>query len=444
MHPYLPHTSKDIEAMLSTIGVSSIDDLFEDIPQEIRLDRDLKLDKAASEIEVEKDLRKLANKNISVKENVSFIGGGAYNHYIPAIIKHLAMRQEFFTAYTPYQPEMSQGTLQAVFEYQSMICELTGMDVSNASLYDGGTSLAEAVFMANHGNRKKDVLISKTVNPQYREVVQTYARFNGLNYIEIEEKDGVTDLEDLESKISEEATCVVIQTPNYYGVVENGQRVHDSMSKTKNKAQFIVSTNPISLSLFEAPVNYGADTVVGEGQSLGNSVQFGGPYLGFIASTKSNMRRMPGRIVGQTTDKDGKRAFVLTLQAREQHIRREKAMSNITSNQGLNALMATIYLSTMGKSGLVEVAKQSMYKAHYLADQLAKIEGVELDINKPYFNEFVIRVNKDSQELYSKLMAKGYFSGIVLDSNRLLIAVTELISRKELDAFVKEMEEVLC
>jgi len=444
MHPYLPHTNKDIEEMLKTIGVNHIDDLFEDIPKAIRLDRDLELEKAASEMEVEKDLRRLANKNISVKENVSFIGGGVYNHYIPAIIKHLVMRQEFVTAYTPYQPELSQGTLQAVFEYQSMICELTGMDVSNASLYDGGTSLAEAVFMANHSNKKKDVLISKTVNPQYREVVKTYARFNGLNYIEIEEKDGITDLTDLENKISIEATCVVIQTPNYYGVVENGKRVKEIMSAVKNKAQFIVSANPISLSLFEAPEKLGADIVVGEGQSLGNTVQFGGPYLGFIASTKSNMRRMPGRIVGQTTDKDGKRAFVLTLQAREQHIRREKAMSNITSNQGLNALMATIYLSTMGKEGLMEVAKQSMFKAHYLANELVKIEGVSLAIDQPFFNEFLITTTKDVNEIYIKLMSKGYFSGIVLDSDKLLIAVTEVISREQLDAFVKEMEEVLC
>jgi glycine dehydrogenase subunit 1 len=442
MHPYLPHTSEDITKMLAMIGVSSIDDLFEDIPENIRLGRELNLDESLSEIEIEAKLRQLASMNDTVKDNISFIGGGSYNHYIPAIIKHLAMRQEFSTAYTPYQPELSQGTLQVIFEYQSMICELTGMDVSNASLYDGGTSMAEAVFMANHVNKKNDVLVSKSVNPQYREIVKTYARFKGLNYIEIDIKDGVTDTTDLESKISSDSSCVIIQTPNYNGLVEDVAAVRISMDAVKNKAQFIVSVNPISLALFEAPANYGADIVVGEGQSLGNSVQFGGPYLGFIASTKENMRRMPGRIVGQTTDLDGKRAFVLTLQAREQHIRREKAMSNITSNQGLNALMATIYLATMGKTGLLEVAKQSMYKAHYLADSLDSINGIALTYKQPFFNEFMITTDEDANEIYNQLTSKGIFAGVIIDEHHILMAVTEVHTKEHLDKCIHEMEVI--
>lgn len=443
MHPYLPHTQDDIKKMLDVIGVSSIDELFTDIPESIRLNRDLQLPKAHSELEVEKELKTLADLNTSVKKVTSFIGGGAYEHYIPSIIKHLTLRQEFFTAYTPYQPELSQGTLQAIFEYQSMICELTGMDVSNASLYDGGSSLAESVFMSNHGNKKKDVLISRTVNPEYRQVVETYARFNGLNYIEIEAQNGITDVSDLENKFSAEATCVIVQVPNYYGIVEEGILIKDSMDKIKHKAQFIVSANPISLGLLEAPANYGADIVVGEGQSLGNALSFGGPYLGFIATTKDNMRRMPGRIVGQALDKDGKRAYVLTLQAREQHIRREKAMSNITSNQGLNALMTTIYLSTMGKNGLIEVAQQCISKAHYLANKLTELKHVELTYDQPFFNEFLIKVDGDVSEIYERLTNKGFYSGIVIDKQHLLVAVTEVISKDELDRFVREMEVLL-
>ncbi len=390
-----------------------------------------------------KKVRQIAKLNETTKEKVSFIGGGAYEHHIPAIIRHIVSRQEFLTAYTPYQPEMSQGTLQAIFEYQTMICELTGMDVSNASLYDGGTAMAEAVFMASHGNKKSDVLISKTVHPNYREVVRTYAYYNGLNYLEIEEKDGKTDLVDLRGKMGPETCCVVLQTPNYYGIVENGYRVREIMDATKNKARFIVSAEPVSLSFFEAPGYYGADIVVGEGQPLGNTLQFGGPYLGFIAATKAEMRRMPGRIVGQTTDIEGRRAFVLTLQAREQHIRREKATSNITSNQGLNALMASIYLSSLGKKGLLDVAKQSMYKAHYLANALTAVEGIDLEYGSPFFNEFVIRIPGKADEIYERMIDHGFYSGVVLDEHRLLLCVTEIHDKQVLDRFAAEMEGIL-
>ena len=443
MHPYLPHTKEDITKMLEVIGVDHIDNLFDDIPKNIRLNKELKLDKSKSELEVTKLMKQLANNNVTINEKVSFIGGGAYNHYVPALIKHLASRQEFLTAYTPYQPEMSQGTLQAIFEYQSMICELTGMDVSNASLYDGGTALAEAVFMANHANKKKDVLVSATVNPQYKDIIKTYARFKGLNYIEIKESDGCTDMENLKDLFSADSSSVIIQTPNYYGIVEKGSEVRTIMNSFKNKAMFIVSADPTSLAVLEAPVNYGADVVAGEGQGLGSPVSFGGPYLGYIAATKKNMRRMPGRIVGETVDKDGKRAYVLTLQAREQHIRREKAMSNITSNQGLVALMATIYLATMGKKGIKEVAIQSMYKAHYLADKLCNIKGITLLNSKPFFNEFVIKTKVNAKMLYEILIEKGFFSGVVLDDHQLLVCATEVHTKEQLDSFVKEVEGIL-
>jgi len=442
MHPYLPHTQSDIEIMLKKIGVNSLDELFDDIPSKLRLNRPLNLGKSLSEIEIRKELGELAAQNVTLDERISFLGAGAYQHYIPAVIKHLASRQEFSTAYTPYQPEISQGTLQAIFEYQSMICELTGMDVSNASLYDGATALAEAVFMANHSNNQRTVLLSKTVNPQYKDVVKTYARFNELSVVEIEEDEGTTSLPDLQQKMNESVCCVVVQIPNYYGIVEEGKKVRDIMNSKKSKAQFIVSANPISLGVLEAPRVYGADTVVGEGQSLGSDTQFGGPYLGFIATTKDNMRRMPGRIVGQTVDKQGKRAFVLTLQAREQHIRREKAMSNITSNQGLVALMATIYLSLMGKEGIKEVAVHSISKAHYLIHQLEQINGLTLKYTKPFFNECVITSEKSLTELVKILEERKIFPGILLNDNEILLCVTEIHSKDVLDYFVKELEGI--
>jgi len=442
MHPYLPHTQSDIETMLKKVGLTSLDELFDDIPMHLRLNRSLNLGKSLSESEIRKELGQLASQNEILDDHISFLGAGAYQHYIPSVIKHLASRQEFSTAYTPYQPEISQGTLQAIFEYQSMICELTGMDVSNASLYDGATALAEAVFMANHSNNLRTVLLSKTVNPQYKEVVKTYARFNELTVIEIDELEGVTSLSDLQQKMNETVCCVVIQVPNYYGIVEDGKKVHDVIHTTKTKAQFIVSANPISLGVLEAPRVYGADTVVGEGQPLGSDTQFGGPYLGFIATTKDNMRRMPGRIVGQAVDKQGKRAFVLTLQAREQHIRREKAMSNITSNQGLVALMATIYLSLMGKEGIKEVAIQSISKAHYLVQELVAIQGLTLKYRQPFFNECVLTSAKPLTDLVKQLEERKIFPGILLNDHEILLCVTEIHSKAMLDRFVLEMEGI--
>jgi len=440
MYPYLPHTDEDIIKMLEIIGVSDLQELFKDIPEDILLNRELSLESSKSEVEVINEVKKAANLNKTVEEAISFLGGGAYEHYIPSIIKHLVSRQEFLTAYTPYQPELSQGTLQAIFEYQTMICELTGMDVSNASLYDGGTALAEAVFMANHGNKKKEVLISKTVNPEYRNVVETYSRFNGLKYIEIDEVDGLTDVEDLKKKYSAETTAVIVQVPNYFGLVEDMTALHSVLDSVKTKAQFIVSADPISLSVLEAPREYGADIVVGEGQTLGNSLQFGGPYLGFMATTKANMRRMPGRIVGQTLDKDGKRGFVLTLQAREQHIRREKAMSNITSNEGLNALMATIYIAAMGHKGLREVSIQSVSKAHYFADCITTIDGLALKYKQPFMNEFVITCNKNAYELNEKMLENNIFIGHVLNEHDILTAVTEVHPKVDLDEAVRTLE----
>ncbi len=443
MHPFLPHTKEDIDLMLATIGVTSIEDLFKDIPDEIRLNGELDITPSMSEIEIRKLLTSLSDKNLTTDHAVNFMGGGAYDHYIPSIIKHLSQRQEFFTAYTPYQPEISQGTLQAIFEYQSMICELTGMDVSNASLYDGGTALAEAVFMANHGNKKDVVLVSQTVNPEYRHVIKTYARYNGLQYEEIHALNGQTDFQDLKSKYDDQVSSVVIQVPNYYGIVEDGLEVRRLMDQVKTKAQLIVSANPMSLGLLEAPGNYGADIVAGEGQPLGAPLQFGGPYLGFIAAKKGHMRRMPGRIVGETVDLDGKRAYVLTLQAREQHIRREKAMSNITSNQGLIALMATIYMATMGKAGMKEVAYQCLSKTHYLANKLQELKGISLTYDGPFFHEFVLKTEVNAKSLHEVMEEKGFLAGIVLSDHELLLCVTEKITKEQMDTFVKELEGIL-
>ena len=350
MWRYIPNTGEQQQEMLEEIGVSCVDELFTDIPENIRLNRDLDLPEALSEMELIGHMRQLADKNISTGECACFLGAGAYDHYIPSVIQHLVRRQEFYTAYTPYQPEISQGTLQAIFEYQTMICRLTGMDVSNASMYDGATAVAEAAAMACRSTGRTDIIVAKTVHPQSREVLKTYSRFAGRQVVEWNYKDGRLDFEELEKLLSENTAAVIVQNPNFFGLIEDLSDLADMVHQ--NRSLLIVSCNPISLALLKPPGDMGADIVVGEGQPLGNPLSFGGPYLGFMAAKDKFMRRMPGRIVGETRDKEGRRGYVLTIQTREQHIRREKATSNICSNQALNALAAAIYLSALGKSGL--------------------------------------------------------------------------------------------
>jgi len=368
MHPYLPNTDEDVKVMLDVIGLESTDDLFNSIPEDLRLKKGLDLPKSKSEIEVRRIMNGLAAKNQSIDELVCFLGAGSYDHYIPSVIKHIISRSEFYTAYTPYQPEISQGTLQSVFEYQSMMCSLTGMEVSNVSMYDGATSASEAAILASVQTKRKKVLVSETLNPEYKEVLKTYLQFRSVDVEFVGEKEGVTDFEDLKSKLDTETAGVILQYPNFYGVIEDIKSMEEAIHE--NKSLLVMSTDPIALAMLKSPGELNADIVVGEGQALGQNLNFGGPVLGFMAATKKLMRKMPGRIVGETLDRDGNRAYVLTLQAREQHIRRAKATSNICSDQTLNSIAAAVYMATMGKQGMKEVAQQSFKKAHYTFEKL--------------------------------------------------------------------------
>lgn len=447
MFPYIPTTHEDEQEMLKSLGLNSLDDLFSDIPKDLRLNRELNLPKAKSELEVSSYLKALAEKNCSISEMPCFLGAGAYDHYIPSIINHIISRSEFYTSYTPYQPEISQGTLQYIFEFQTLICNLTGMDVANASLYDGGTAVAEAALMAAAAARKDEIIISKTVRPESIQILKTYAHVQGLKVIEVDMKDGVTDLEELENKVNDNTAAVIVQSPNFFGIIEDLKATGEIAHKAK-KASFIASVDPISLAILKKPAELGVDVVVGEAQGMGIPVSFGGPYLGFIAAKADYMRKLPGRIVGQTEDKNGKRSFVLTLTAREQHIRREKATSNICSNQGLNVLAATVYMVTMGKEGLKEVALQSTKKAHYAFEQLTKSGKYKPLFNKPFFKEFAITsdidANKINEELIKEKIVGGYHLGKDYPqfNNAVLYAVTEKRTKEEIDRLSSVLEGI--
>ncbi|WP_291635592.1 aminomethyl-transferring glycine dehydrogenase subunit GcvPA [Clostridium sp.] len=446
MFPYIPNTLEDEKLMLKSIGAESIQELFGDIPEELKLNRDLNINPPMSELEVQKHIKTLSSKNKSTDDLVCFLGAGVYDHYIPSIIKHLVSRSEFYTAYTPYQPEISQGTLQAIFEYQTLICDLTGLNVSNASMYDGATACAEAAFMATDSTKRKSIIVSKTVHPEIRKVLCTYLKFKGIELIEVDYTDGVTDTLKLKELVDSKTAGVIVQNPNFFGIIEDMTEIekitHD------NKSLLIMSVDPISLAILKSPGEIKADIVVGEGQSLGNTMNFGGPYLGFMATTTKLLRKMPGRIVGQTVDVDGKRAFVLTLQAREQHIRREKASSNICSNQALNALTAAIYLTTMGKEGLKEVAYQSMQKAHYAFNEIVKLEEYKPLFNKPFFKEFVIQGQESASSINEKLLESNIIGGYDVEKsypdhkNALLICVTEKRTKPEINDLVTAMEGI--
>ncbi len=445
MHRYIPNSAKDREEMLQAIGKKSINDLFMDIPEQFRLGRDLKLEPAMTEIEVDRLLKSLASKNKSLDNLTCFMGAGAYDHFIPTVVNHLAGRSEFYTAYTPYQPEISQGTLQNIFEYQSLICELTGMDVSNASVYDGAHAAAEAAMMSCAAKKRNKMFVSSTVHPETRQVLKTYFKFRGIDLVEIPMKDGETDYEALETMADKSVAGVLIQSPNFFGIIENVKKTSEIMTQVKGLT--VVSVDPISLAVLEPPGRLGADIVIGEGQVLGNDVALGGPYFGFMAVTEKLMRKVPGRICGQSVDEDGKRAFVLTLQAREQHIRRFKATSNICTNQGLMILKAAIYMNTVGKEGLKDIAVQSMQKAHYLQKLLVENGIAEPVFDKHFFKEFAVKFKKPVPELNAALIESGFLGGFDVNSkypmpNTMLIAVTEKRTKDEIEAFVKALEVI--
>lgn len=446
MPRYIPNTDADIQLMMKRIGISRIEDLFKDIPDQIKLNRDLALDPAMSELEILAHMKDLTTNNLGANELTCFLGAGTYDHYIPSIIKHLAGRSEFFTAYTPYQPEISQGTLQAIFEYQTMICSLTGMDVTNASMYDGPTACAEGAIMACDNTRRKKVLVSKTVHPEVRSVLKTYLYFRELELVEVDMAEGVTDTDALKSLVDNNTAAVIVQSPNFFGIIEDMTDIEKITHE--NKANLIMYVDPISLGLLKSPADLGADIVAGEGQSLGNNMNYGGPHLGILAATSKLMRKMPGRIVGQSADVDGKRAFVLTLQAREQHIRRYKATSNICSNQGLVALMAAMYLVTMGKKGLKEVAEQSLKKAHYTYNEMIKSGKYKPLFNKPFFKEFAVTSSIDGEKVNKELLKNNILGGYQLNrdypelDNGLLFCVTEKRTKEEIDKLVKVMEVI--
>ena len=445
MARYIGNTNDDRQDMLKEIGCKDINSLFNAVPDSVLLKEKLNIPEALSEMELIKSIKLLSDKNLNTDEYVCFMGAGAYDHYIPSAIDQLILRQEFYTAYTPYQPEISQGTLQAIFEYQTMISELTGLPVANASMYDGATALAEACVMSCEATRRNEILIANTVHPESRQVVNTYAKFKNIIVKELKYNNGQVDLDDLNAKINKDTAAVIVQSPNFFGIIEDVEAVAEITHK--NKSLLTASADPVSLSIIKSPGGMGADIAVGEGQSLGNALNFGGPYLGFMAVTEKLMRKMPGRIVGQTSDKEERRGFVLTLQTREQHIRREKATSNICSNQALNALQATMYLTFLGKEGLKEVAKLCFNKSHYAYNELIKTNKFKSLFSAPFFKEFAVASEKPVNELNGELLENNIIGGYSLEKdypelkNGYLLAVTEKRTKEEIDALVRRAGE---
>jgi glycine dehydrogenase subunit 1 len=430
---YLPHTDLDRRAMLDTIGIASTEELYHTVPKDLRV-TSLELPEGISEWEVQQEMGRIAARNDIQYAN--FLGAGCYNRYIPSAVDAILQRSEFYTAFTPYQPEISQRTLQAIYEFQSQICLLTGMDVANASMYDGASATAEAALMALRVTGRHEILVADSVHPEYRQVIRTY----GAKTIELPTKGGVLDNFD----IPETAAGLIVQVPNFFGALEDvralSERIH------AKGGLLVVVVDPVSLALLEAPGAYGADIVVGDGQSLGNPMYFGGPHLGFMATKDKLARQLPGRIVGATVDARGDRVFTLTLQTREQHIRREKATSNICSNQGLCALAATIYLSLLGKEGLAQVANVSLQRAHHLASQIAQMQGFKIRYQAPFFHEFVVEAPMPAKQLLASLKNRGILGGVALDrwypelDHCILVAVTEANSTQEIQRYLEALE----
>jgi len=437
---YTPHTDEQERQLLARLGVDSVEQLFaEQIPAALRLRRPLDLPPALSEIELRRHFAELVARNRPASEQICFLGAGIYDHYVPSVVGSVISRGEFYTAYTPYQPEMSQGTLQAIFEFQTMICELTGLDVANASLYDGATALAEAILMACDTTGRAEVLLPAALHPAWRRVVATYTDGLGIRLATVPWRDGITPPAEVEQRITRETACLVIQQPNFLGSIEDVAALATIAQAAG--AAVVVAANPIALGLLAPPGEQGADICVGEGQPLGLGMNLGGPLLGFMAAKNAYLRRMPGRLVGQTRDRDGRIGYCLTLQTREQHIRRERATSNICTNQGLMMLAATTYLATMGRQGLREVATQCVQKAHYAAARLAEVPGYSLAFDAPFFHEFVLRCPKPATEIAATLAERGILAGYPLGreypdlADGLLVAVTEQRTRAEIDTF---------
>ncbi|HDS3960938.1 aminomethyl-transferring glycine dehydrogenase subunit GcvPA [Staphylococcus aureus] len=444
-HRYIPLTEKDKQEMLQTIGAKSIGELFGDVPSDILLNRDLNIAEGEAETTLLRKLNRIASKNITKETHTSFLGAGVYDHYAPSVVDAMISRSEFYTAYTPYQPEISQGELQAIFEFQTLICELTDMDVANSSMYDGMTSFAEACILAFSQTKKNKIVVSKGLHYQALQVLHTYAKTRKeFEVVEIDLDGTVTDLKKLEAAVDDETAAVAVQYPNFYGSIEDLEKIHSFIED--KKALFIVYANPLALGLLTPPGSFGADIVVGDTQPFGIPAQFGGPHCGYFATTKKLMRKVPGRLVGQTQDDEGNRGFVLTLQAREQHIRRDKATSNICSNQALNALASSIAMSALGKQGIYDIAVQNIEHANYAKQQFIK-KGFEV-LDGTSFNEFVVKFDKPIQQVNEELVKYniigGFDLGVVSDDfkNHMLIAVTELRTKDEIDTFVEKAGEL--
>ena len=433
-YKYFPHTDDDLKAMLAKVGMMGLDELYAQIPESIRFKGDYELPRAASELEVRQVFEKLGSEN---KQLTCFAGMGVYDHYTPSVIPNLLQRSEFLTSYTPYQAEISQGTLHYIFEYQSMMAELTGMDISNASMYDGTTACAEAMMMAVAAGKKQNkVLVSDGINPNTFNVLKTYALHQGIDLVVLPVKDGTTSLDEVKARLAEGGVAgVIVQQPNVYGIVEDFTGFAEACHE--QKSLFVIDSVAADLAVLKTPGEWGAVIAVGDGQSLGIPMQFGGPYVGYMCCTEKLIRKMPGRIVGMTKDNRGQRAFVLTLQAREQHIRRrQKATSNICSNQSLMALFVTIYMSLMGKQGLKEAARLSYAGAHYLLDGLLKTGRFSLVYDKPFFNEFYVKYDGDADTLYQRFIEAGILGGVRVDEG-ILFAVTEKRTKEEIDNLIK-------
>ena len=442
---YIPNTAEDQKEMLKIIGVSSIEDLLSNIPSDVRLKRGLNLPKPLSELELLNELKALSNMNANTNDYVSFLGAGAYDHFIPSVVPHILSRSEFYTAYTPYQAEMSQGLLQTIYEYQTLICELTGMEVANASMYDGASAMAEAAMMATRITKREEIIVSSTVNPRYRCVLNTYLM--GLKYpvTTIRQTHGISDIERLSQSISDKTAAVIIQYPNFFGCVEDIRTIIDMAHR--RGAIAVVAADPIALGLLKSPGELGADIVLGEGQSLGIPLNFGGPYLGFFATKMEHVRKMPGRVVGATTDREGKVGYCLTFQTREQHIKRERATSNICTNEALVALAATVYMEAMGREGLKDVATLCLKKAAYARKKIGEIKGYSIPFSIPAFKEFVVKAPVAPHLIQERLNSQKILSGLDLGTyypelnNHILFCVTEKRTRDEIDRLASVLGE---
>ncbi len=448
--PYVPLTEKDREKILKRIGVKAFDELLEGLPEGLRLGKDLDIAPGMTEQDLAAHLTEMAGENRSLDSIVSFLGAGAYNHYIPATVDSLVSRSEFFTSYTPYQPEISQGTLQVVFEYQTLIAQLTGMDISNASLYDGASALSEAVLMARRITRRKGALLGSAIHPSYRETVRSYlgASAGDIREIPFCAESGQTTLSAVKAGFTEDTACLAVQHPNFFGSLEELEELAEAVHE-KGALLIVVVTEPLSLALLSPPGRCGADIVIGDGQSFGNSLNFGGPYFGFMAIREKFLRQMPGRVVGKTVDDGGRSAYCLTFATREQHIRRERATSNICTNQGLATLTAVIYLASLGRSGLKKLARGNLTGAAYLKERLFSIKGVTLAFTAPSFNEFAVRLPVDTGKVLSELKKKGFIGGLALARyypamrDALLICVTEMNSKTDMDNFSEALSGIL-